>query len=145
MIEPWQCRCGADGVRNLGGFGYCGRHLAVLYESFGPDVFSLSGVGLPVGRLRPEYGAAEAELRCCNTACGATWVGVPGDPCPWCRRAREAVEVHQREMLLRAPEPPTEVNLRAWGSRLRRAVEVHVVSEQEAQAAWRRAVARVVA
>jgi hypothetical protein len=48
---------------------------------------SLDGVGRQNGPLRPDYGPNWAELKC--DQCGATWVGVIGDPCGWCEKALE--------------------------------------------------------
>jgi hypothetical protein len=144
-MTPWPCwRCGAVGSRNVGSHGYCGTHLAELFRTFDPGVWAMNGVGLPVGRLRPEFGPCMEDLEC--IACGAGWSGVAGDRCEWCRSAREAVTAHQRELVLRVPdvgdhEHADEV-LYAWGQRLETAVAAGVVSRDEAARAWRRAVTR---
>lgn len=148
---PWPCStCGQAGVRNVGVKGYCGEHLARLFRTFTHEVWQLNGVGLQAGVLRPEFGPLMADLEC--IACRATWVGVPGDACAYCRRHRALLIEHQRDLLLRQPPHPSDEDtapldqrLMAWGERLRCAVLSGLVTRDEAQQAWRRAVDNVVA
>ena len=136
--------CGNPGVRDLGKDGYCGEHLTDLYLTF--SVFKDGGVGLPDGQMRPEYGPLIQELLCCR--CGATWAGVPGDPCGWCQRSLEIQREHQADLVLQAPDvDPDDVTLNArfegWRKRLSIAVEAELISATKAENAWRRAVDRL--
>lgn len=83
-------------MRRLGVQGYCSVHLDELYAGFDPSVFAYHGVGLQAGPLAPAFGPLYAELAC--NACAATWVGVPGEPCGWCRRSYWGVVEHQAEL-----------------------------------------------
>lgn len=56
----------------------------------------LNGHGVQDGPLRPDYGDGWAELKC--DQCGATWVGVIGDPCGFCQDARIDMQLQQREL-----------------------------------------------
>lgn len=148
--ELWACRhCGNPGVHNLGAHGYCAEHLSRLYRTFAEDIWQANGVGLASGRLRPEYGPLMADLEC--IACRASWVGVPGDPCLWCRDHRDRLLRYQRELVLRVPTSsdddltPLDHRLRAWAGRLRRAAEVGLITRDEAELAWQRARHRAVA
>ena len=148
MSAPGPCwRCGNPGVRTVAASSYCSTHLAELYRSYNPEVWALNGVGLPVGRMRPEFGPLIEDLQCC--ACGATWSAVAGDRCGWCRASRERLIAHQRDLLLRRPEVAStdneEATLLAWGDRLKDAVTAGIVTKDEAARAWRRAVRDVVA
>lgn len=84
------------GVRNLGRRGYCAHHLHALYATFGAEAWVEGGVGLQTGPVHPEYGPLEAELTC--ICCGATWTGIPGDPCWWCQRAIQIQADHQAQL-----------------------------------------------
>lgn len=138
----WPCwRCGATSSRAVGTRGYCSTHLAELLATFDPAVFALGGSGLPCGAQRPELGPAVEDLRC--VACGATWAGLAGELCAWCVRSRQALLDHERDLLLRLPdELDDERVVLAWGDRLRRAVDVGLVTKPEAERVWRRAVVR---
>lgn len=137
--ELWPCwRCSGTGSRNVGTRGYCGDHLAELLATFDPDVFALGGLGLPCGAHRPEFGPVVQDLRCCS--CGAGWVGLAGESCVWCARSRQVLIAHEHDTLLRPPESDDERVVLAWGERLRRAVDVGILTKQEAERAWRRAV-----
>jgi len=133
-------------VRNGGTSGFCGTHWAELIDGFDPSIWAMNGVGLPRGLERPEFGAGLADLTC--TACAATWIGAPGDPCGFCRRSRELLADHQRSLLLRVPEidpdhHDADTVLMAWGERLRRAVDAGVLTRSQAEIVWRRAVNHV--
>ena len=150
IAAPWPCsHCGNPGVRNLGAKGYCGEHLARLLRTFQDHIWQANGVGLPVGQVRPEFGPLMADLEC--IACDATWVGVPGDPCAYCRIHRNLLVQSQRDRILRAPSPadddplPLDQRMFAWGERLKRAVEAGLVTRDEAQRVWRLAVHHVAA
>ena len=142
--EPWPCHaCGEPGARNIGTRGYCDEHLAALLDTFHSR--RLHGFGTRAGLERPEHGPGYADLVC--TACSATWVGRPGDPCVWCERSREALFAHQRELLLRPPDvdlddAALENRMIARGERLRRGVEAGIVDQAAARRAWERAVRR---
>lgn len=145
MTAPlWPCwKCGGAGSRNLLRLGYCSTHLAELFAGFDPAIWSMHGVGLPCGALRPEHGPAVEDLRC--VACGATWVGLAGEPCTWCQRSRDVLVAHEHDMVLRVPEQANERTLTTWGERLRRAVDTQIITRAEAERAWRRAVHHVAA
>ena len=135
-------QCGAPGVRNLGSNGYCGGHLTQLYSTFDARVFGLWGVGFQIGRDRPDHGAAYADLQC--VACQAEWVGIPGDPCWWCKRAREITWEWQATLVLTPPDVSVndvryDAAMKAWATRLAVAVRAGVVLERDA----RRVVERV--
>ena len=144
---PSTChKCGSAGVRDVGAQGYCGTHLAALYSTFDPMVFVDGGVGLPDGQLRPEYGPAIEDLKCCR--CGATWCGVAGDACGWCQRSLERQRDHQAELVLQPSDvDPDDVTMPArfegWRRRLAVAVEAELISATKAENAWRRAVDRL--
>lgn len=139
--EIWPCQeCGNPGVRNLGADGYCSTHLHDLYDAFGPEAWVDGGVGLQDGPLRPEYGPLEADLKCC--CCEAAWTGIPGDPCWWCRRAREIQLEHQIDLLLTPPDVhPDDATydnkMRGWVARMRVGAEAGLITDQQAQAAFR--------
>ena len=142
--ELWPCwKCGGAGSRNVGTRGYCGAHLAELFADFDPAVWSFNGVGLPCGRLRPELGAAVEDLQC--VACSASWVGLAGDSCAWCRRSSEVLVRHEHNVVLQVPEAANEQTLTAWGDRLRRSVDAQIITRAEAEHAWHRAVRNVAA
>ena len=146
---PWPCsRCGTPGVRNIAASAFCGTHLTELFDTFDPSIWAANGVGLPRGLERPEYGPGNADLTC--VACGASWVAVPGDPCPFCGRSRELLAEHQRSLLIRPPDIDAkhqsyDTVMMAWGERLKRAVDAGVLTRTQAQAAWRRGVGHAAA
>jgi len=137
MSASWPCStCGEAGVKNLGTRGYCSLHLSDLLSKFDPVVFQLNGVGLQDGRMRPDYGPHWADLRCC--ACGATWVGVPGDPCGWCTEALRIITEFQAELVCRRPDvDPAAANydaaIVAWAERLARAVNAGLIDDATAR------------
>lgn len=139
---PWPCwRCGEAGVKNLGVRGYCGRHYSELLGKFDPRSWDANGVGIIAGLHRPDHGPGHYVLEC--TACSASWVGVPGAACQWCRAHREHLWAHQRALLLEMPAERTEQALTAWGQRLRQAVDAKLITRSEAQRAWAKAVPHV--
>jgi len=80
----------------------------------------------------------------CDT-CEATWVGPEGEPCEWCRTALEHLQQWQAELTLTPPDhDPDDRNrpdaLKAWAQRLAVAVEAGLVTRQQAERAWKRAV-----
>lgn len=97
------------------------------------------------GRLvvpRPDYGPGWADLQC--DQCKATWVGPVGDTCWWCERSRQLVIEHQAEKLTEAPDiDPEDVRypdgMRRWAGRLADGVKAEIITESQANAAWRRA------
>lgn len=145
--EIWPCdTCGNPGVRNVAAKGYCAHHLHVLYATFGPEAWVDGGVGLQSGRACPEYGPLEYELTCC--CCGATWTGIPGDACHWCRRAIEIQIDHQIDLLLTPPDvDPDDITfdakIEAWAERLARGIKSGLITKQQAEAAARSADRRV--
>lgn len=144
--EPWSCGiCGAPGVRNIGISGWCPVHLAELYATFDPAVFQVPGVGLQVGQAHRELGPLHADL--CCTVCGATWVGVVGEPCMFCEARLTATRDHQRELLLRPPDVRREARnyeavMRAWLDRLTTGYECGLIERNEALNAYRVAASR---
>jgi hypothetical protein len=141
-VTPWPCtKCGADGVRNIGIEGWCAHHLEELYATFDRSVFAFAGVGLQNGPLRPDWGPHYANLAC--NACGATWTGVTGEPCGWCRRTHQRVLAHQAELVLTPPDVDRndqrwEAAMDAWSGRLRVAVDAGIIEDRDAVAAMRR-------
>lgn len=122
------------------------RHLlAVLERSLGMPIPELpwnGGAGEPYGAQCPGYGPHVEELRC--NACGATWAGVAGDPCGWCVDRLERQQEHQAELLLRPPSVDTDdiahgTRMDAWIDRMAVGIDAGLITEAEAQAAWRRA------
>ena len=102
------------------------------------------GVGDDLG-ARPDYGPTWADLRC--TSCHATWVGHPGEPCPWCQRRLRQLRTEQARLTLQPPDiDPDDTRyedaMKAWGGRLRRAVKAGIIPRHRATAAWRRKVQR---
>ena len=102
------------------------------------------GAGEQVGPLCPDYGPDWAEL-CCSW-CGATWVGVIDDGCPWCYAAAQRQWHYQRELTLTPPDLEDELNDRdwnhaisAWMERLDRAIAAGVITVHEASNAYQRA------
>ena len=146
--ERWPCaECGgtARGVRNLGSRGYCAAHLSELYSRFDPVVFGLSGVMVQAGRMRPDWGPAFCDVQC--IACGATEVGIVGEACWWCQRSHDIVCAWQAEIVVRVPDVDPddaryEPAMKAWAQRMATAVKAGVVTRDQANAVWRRAVAR---
>lgn len=137
--------CAEPGYRNLAAHGYCWTHYADMLAGYDPASFDLDGFAIPCGRLRPDHGQHYADCRC--IACGATWVALPGESCPWCERRRELRDEHQRELLLAAPDVETgdhdhDRRLKAWAERMARGVAAGLVTEAEARRAWAREVAR---
>jgi hypothetical protein len=141
--DPWPCsKCGARGVRNLGTTGHCSRHLVELLATFGRGAGATGpGIGAQVGVDRPEHGAHMADLEC--LACGATWVGRPGDRCAWCERADANLARWQAELLLH-PELPDPADCRrvaalgAWADRLQVAVAAGLITDHQGAQALRR-------
>lgn len=136
--DLWPCwRCGDPGIRNLGTQGYCGDHLFDLLESFSPDVWRPNGIGIPVGRARPDIEPGFVDLKCND--CRATWTGLPFASCQWCIRRR-------RFGLLEAPDPEPEHTLEArlavWADKLRDGVTHSLITSAEAEQAVRKAVPR---
>ena len=146
MTDLWPCtRCGGRGVRNLGTEGWCALHLGELLATFDPAVFDLAGVGVIEGPARPDIFPGAHDLRC--VACGATWVGAPLSPCPWCDRLRASMVRHSAELVMRPPDvavghPRREDALLAWADRLERAVAAELITRDRAEAALRREVNR---
>ena len=139
----WPCNtCGAEGVRNLGTEGFCATHLTRLYATFDPSVWALAGVGLVTGPPRPDVGPALHDLTC--NACGATWAGIPGDPCGWCQTSAERQLEHQQQLTLTPPDVDPDdalwaTRIMAWNERLDVAVTAGVITERQARTAWRKA------
>jgi hypothetical protein len=135
-------------VRNLGNEGFCGAHLTELYRAFDPKVFMVNGVGIQAGPLRPDWGPSYSEVEC--VACGASWVGIVGEHCPWCAWSHHLLLAWQTELLLTPPDV-ADVDrrrpdaLKAWAHRLATAVKAGIVDERAARRAWDREVRRDIA
>lgn len=135
------CRCGTDGVRDIGAHGYCAAHLEQLYATFDRSVFAYAGVGVQAGTLRPDFGPHYANLAC--NACEATWVGVVGDPCEWCARSYTTMIDHRHDLVLTPPDVDPDDRRRrpalvAWAKRLEVAVADGTVATDEARRALER-------
>lgn len=144
MTGPhWPCwQCGAAGVGNLANRGYCATHRSELLASFSSASWDANGVGVIDGAADDTLGPSVYRLRC--TACQATWYGVPGARCDYCRRHREHLAAAARAQVLTVPDDvagvPYDVTLTAWGERLRRAVDARIITRYEAERAYREAV-----
>ena len=104
----------------------------------------MNGVMIQVGKLRPDWGPAFCDVQC--IACGATAVGIVGEACWWCQRSHEIMCQHQAELVMRAPEvDPADARydtaMKAWAQRVANAVKAGVITRDQANAVWRRAVA----
>jgi hypothetical protein len=69
---------------------------------------------------------------------------MPDDSCQWCERAIEIQLEHQVQLLLAPPDiHPDDINLEvrmdAWNDRLVNGVEAGLITERQADSAWRRA------
>jgi hypothetical protein len=103
---------------------------------------ALDGHGQQAGILRPEYGDGWAELQC--DECDATWVGPIGEPCNWCAVALDNMRKWQAEKVLEAPDVDVEDErydnaFDAWAERLAVAVKAEIITDTQADLAWRRA------
>lgn len=94
------CRdCGQPTTRSLGAIWLCDKHADAILDPIRARVVqreSLSGVGRRVGLDRIDHGRHAAELGC--TSCTATWVGIPGEACPWCEARLADVTERQRKI-----------------------------------------------
>jgi hypothetical protein len=158
MTQPWPCRCGAAGVKNLAAYGYCAGCLTALYRRLSPAAFDGVGVGVAVSAV-DELG--DFQLEC--VLCGASWWGRVGDRCKWCRAALARQLIDQRHRLLYpdwiSEQGPTydslssidrrvwdatrgidrgAESLSAWACRLVDAVAAGIIGEADAQSALAR-------
>jgi hypothetical protein len=133
----WPCHvCNGAGVRNVGSKGHCGAHLAALYSTFNKNVFAFNGVGNQNGVMRPDYGPAHTHLEC--NACEATWVGIPGESCNWCKTSHQQLIAHQAELVTQPPDiEPNNAQygaaIEAWSYRLDVAVNAGVIDQHLAE------------
>lgn len=147
MTAPWPCStCFAPGVRNVFTRGYCARHLAELYRTFSPAVWTLRGAGVQAGPRRPDHGPEYVELEC--VACAASWVGTLLAPCPWCAEALTRMQSWQAQNVLRVPDVDADdrtypARMSAWATRMATAVEAGLITAAQARAAWDREVHHV--
>lgn len=105
---------------------------------------SLPGTGRQDGPLRPDWGDGWAVLRC--DACDASWVGPIDEMCSWCREALERMQMDQARRVLTPPEVDADDiswrrQMDAWGQRLEVAVAADLISQAQADRAWRSVVA----
>jgi hypothetical protein len=148
-LALWPCStCGAPGVKNLAAHGYCSEHFADVLRSFDSAVFLAHGIGLQTGVLRPDWGPTFAELTC--VACDASWVGQIGEACGWCARNRELIVRYQADITTTPPDVDRDDRnygrrMRAWAERLARAVDAGVITEADADRAWKRVIVNVAA
>ena len=147
-----QCRdCGEPAERTLCAVALCHACAETILDPIRArviDAATLDGGGHQCGALRPEFGRHAADLQC--RSCRAGWVGIPGQPCPWCEHRREAALVEQRKLVLRSLLPPStdarfDAAAAAWVERVKVAVRGGIVTEAEARAAARKAVPDVAA
>jgi hypothetical protein len=132
-------------VKNLGSRGYCAAHLADFYRRcISPETWAWrgAGLGLPITPIDDE---GFAILEC--SACRATWAGAPFTDCSWCIEAAARQRQWQAELVLQPPgiiggmanrEYPGVMS--GWADRLANAVKAGLISRQQAERAWRRAV-----
>lgn len=112
-----------------------------------PETASES-IGLPCGLHRPELGPAVQDLQCVN--CEATWAGIVGEPCEWCEAGLRRQMQYQIDLLLAAPDvDPEDVRcegqMEAWTRRLINGVKTELITQAQADSAWKSAVRRAVA
>jgi hypothetical protein len=115
------------------------------------------------GMPQPEHGPGMIQRVCRD--CGASWVGLAGDPCGWCAQAWERQVADQRRLLLDPPWLQTSQgdprydelsdddqavwdrtrgqsrgadSLQTWIDQLKRAVETGLVTRREADRAVER-------
>lgn len=110
------------------------------------DDYTNQPVGMVSGIARPEYGPGVYDLQC--QICDATWSGIPGDPCWWCQRAIEIQIEHQIDLLLTAPEAdPDDINYEArheaWAARMQVGIESGLITQAQAETAWKRTLKRM--
>lgn len=145
-------KCGAPAMRRLGTEALCGRCAEMILapirdhlgELDGLEAEHHDGAGWP-GPQRPDLGPGLHELTC--GACGATWCGPPGDPCPYCAHRAQVIADDQRRLLLYGELPERDdarrpAAVEAWSERLQRAVDVKIITVAEAERAWARETGR---
>ena len=131
MSELWDChKCAGTGVRNVGAQGYCGTHLGELHNKFNKNVFAFNGIGTQTGVMRPDFGTTHSQLQC--NACEATWVGIAGEHCDWCKTSHHQLIAHQAELVTRPPDVSPdnarfEHTIQAWAQRLGTAVQAGLI------------------
>lgn len=146
MTAPWPCStCGAPGARNLGTQGYCAQHLTAFYRRLPSHVWDGIGWGLPTG---PIADTGSADLEC--SLCAATWIGPAFMSCPWCLRAVADMRRWQAELVLTPPDTlPHDIRYRdamtTWADRLVNAVKADLITREQAERTWQRAVGHVAA
>jgi hypothetical protein len=136
--------CGERAVTTLEALEYCRScsdgYLADIEGAISARAEGV-GQGAQTGTLRPDFGPDHADLGC--TICDAGWVGIPGDPCGWCRARNLRRHDEQRQILL-WPELPDGDNrerarvMRGWLERLIRGVEIDLITSVEADRSWRK-------
>lgn len=110
------------------------------------DDYHNQPVGMIAGHAHPEYGPDIYDLAC--QLCGATWAGIPGDPCWWCERNAQIQIDHQIDLLLAAPDVhPDDIRyegcMERWAERLDVGVEAELITRQQADVAWKRSLKRM--
>lgn len=140
-------RCQRPAYRSLAAEDLCAGCYSVVLDPIRQRVAERAGID-GWGRKVGPGDMRGPDLLC--DRCGATWHGLHGEPCWWCQRHRELIEDHQRAILLACPEvDPADVlytaRMSAWAGRLRRAVEIGLLTRPEAEAAYRKAVGHVAA
>lgn len=130
VAEDYRVVCGRCGAAaRMGTCGRCGE----------PDcggALVLDSTLVPGVAWMGEY-----HLAC--DLCDATWVGMPGDPCDWCRRAAADRKRWQGELVLELPDvDPDDATfdkvMLAWRGRLQRAVTAGLVPREQAARVWKR-------
>lgn len=139
----WPCRCGAQGVKNLGTFGYCAVCLDALLDTFNPASFGGIGRWTQAGALRGDFGAGFADCRC--RTCTATAVAIVGRVCDYCVGHVERLATWQAEQVLTAPDFDSDDRdgdrmLKAWADRMVVAVQAGIVTETAVRRVWDRTV-----
>ena len=141
------CRqCGALPAGCVGTVAYCAvcadAMLAAVRDRVESRVSDESGIGAGnPAAPRPDHGAGFADLAC--NLCGAGWVGLAWEQCPYCIDRDERMRNRQRRLLLRPELPDRDDNARpgaleAWGDRLAHGISTGVVTAADADAAWER-------
>lgn len=87
--------CGAPSTGTLGRHRYCADCREDRRDVHRGRV---GGVGQPIGPRTGDLPPRWFPLAC--TTCGASWTGLPGESCRWCRQTREHQLTDQRHDLL---------------------------------------------
>lgn len=128
-------KCRRPASRTLGTQDWCHEHIEAFLEplrrKYAPSHFG--GEGIP----QTAVGGEHQLLKC--DQCGAGWYGPAYEHCSYCIIQREHALRYQREILLTIPDMPTDHAMYAWSKRLQVAVDADIITQNEADMIWKRA------